>query len=505
MRLSGLARGLGLEVLGDGDPEILDLSEDSREVGPGWLFAALSGARDDGRAFIPGARAAGAVALMAQGAAGDLPRHGLPAILVPGGDIRRVLSRAARLVHGKPDEGLLTIGLTGTNGKTTISYLLEDMLAGAGIPCGVIGTVDYRWGGRALPAPNTTPEGPLLWRTLRRMLDGGMRAVVMEVSSHALELGRLGELGFDAALFSNLSRDHLDFHPGLEEYYLAKRRLFLERLRPGARGAAACSDDPFGRRLLGELAGPGSPRSLGYGLGPGADVGARDLRLGRGGLEMTATLGRAPARVTSPLLGTFNAQNILGALAVAELIGVDFAGPAGEALCRSRGAPGRLERVGSNGDFLVLVDYAHTPGALAAALGSLRDLAPGRLVCLFGCGGDRDRGKRPLMAREAGRLADLVVLTSDNPRQEDPMAIIGDAEAGLGGLRARGDGRGPGTYLVEPDRGRAIRAACALMDEGDILLIAGKGHEDYQIVGTEKRHFDDREEALAALRGLGRA
>ncbi|MDR3134656.1 MAG: UDP-N-acetylmuramoyl-L-alanyl-D-glutamate--2,6-diaminopimelate ligase [Deltaproteobacteria bacterium] len=530
MRLSELCSSLGLRAQGPGDPQLAGLTEDSREVNPGFVFAAVKGQRSDGRSFVGAALEAGAVAVLAPGdgeALGDLP---VPVLLAPAEGFREKVSQAARLVYGKPDESLVTIGVTGTNGKTTTTYLLEDILNRHGLGCGVIGTVNYRWPvrpeGAAAPrtkvieAPNTTPEGPLLWGTLARMLADGAKAVVIEVSSHALELGRLGDLRFDLAIFTNLSRDHLDFHGDMESYYLAKRRLFTERLKDGAKKSVIGADDPYGRRLLGEL----GERAVGFGLSVATDYFGRDLELTRGGIKLTLERFARPmahslangqaseglALVRSPLLGTFNAINVLGALAAAGSLGLDQA-KALASLAKSRGAPGRLERVGINDDYLVLVDYSHTPGAVAAALESLRELKPNRLVCVFGCGGDRDKGKRPMMAETAGALADIAVLTSDNPRTENPMDIMADAEVGfrkLGLSRALGHegvGRANHTYLAEPDRALAIKAACALMVEGDILLIAGKGHETYQIIGTAKRPFDDCQVALAALEETGKA
>ncbi|MDR1546486.1 MAG: UDP-N-acetylmuramoyl-L-alanyl-D-glutamate--2,6-diaminopimelate ligase, partial [Deltaproteobacteria bacterium] len=425
---------------------------------------------------------------------------------------------AAREVWGRPDEALTTAGLTGTNGKTTTAYLLEAALTEAGLKVGVMGTVDYRWPGTTLEAPNTTPDGPRLFRALAAMRQAGCQAAILEVSSHALDLGRLGEMSFRAALFTNLTRDHLDHHGDMEAYYQAKRRLFTERLRPGPGGrpsAAVNLDDPYGARLAAEL----GDQAIGFGFGPRCRIRGTGLALSRRGLTLDVEGPWGRRRLSSPLLGRFNASNLLGALALLETLSIDpdvsFA-----ALSRANGAPGRLERVGARDEYLTLVDYAHTPEALAALLASIRALAPRRLLCVFGCGGDRDRGKRPLMGREAGRLADLCLLTSDNPRTEDPWRIIeetarGLAETGLRPVRAQ-DGRLPaeelhdgrpaqGIFVVEPDRERAIQLAAALLEPGDALAVAGKGHEAYQIVGRDKRRFDDRERALAALSAAGKA
>ncbi|MDR1296248.1 MAG: UDP-N-acetylmuramoyl-L-alanyl-D-glutamate--2,6-diaminopimelate ligase [Deltaproteobacteria bacterium] len=532
MRLRALASILNLPVLGDGDPEIVSLVDDSRTAGPGSLFAAVRGGRTDGHAFAQKAFAAGAEAALvsdaraagASGAGGTGP--GRLYLVAPEDGFRKLVSRAAGLVYGSPQEKTRLLAVTGTNGKTSTTYVLERMLGSCGVPCGVVGTVDYRWPGGSVEAPNTTPEGPLLWRTLGRMVGAGVGAVVMEASSHALELGRLGDLRFDLALFTNLTRDHLDFHADMEAYFRAKRRLFAEALKPGG-AAVVCGDDPYGRRLLDELraaGGPGGPgvKVLSFGFEPGNDFLGSSLSLGRRGFRMeVASPGNNKVEVACPMLGGFNAMNVLGSLAAASALGVGTRGAA-RSVRDFPGAPGRLRRVGRNDDYLVLVDYSHTPDALRSALLALRELGPSRLLCVFGCGGDRDKGKRPLMGAAAGELSDLAVLTSDNPRTEDPMAIIGDVRAGLAGLglagagldeagknagndAGNGIGKSFGTYLVEPDRGGAIEAACGLMGAGDVLLIAGKGHESYQIVGTEKRHFDDAERALAALEALGRA
>ncbi|MDR0622010.1 MAG: UDP-N-acetylmuramoyl-L-alanyl-D-glutamate--2,6-diaminopimelate ligase [Deltaproteobacteria bacterium] len=549
-------------VVGEGDPEITGMTQDSRLVLPGDLFLAVRGRNFDGWDFAEKAIGAGAVAVMAQAGAnalgahntggeatgGQAPSLGVPAILV-GEPFGELASRAAGLIYGRPDKKLLMVGVTGTNGKSTTAYLLEDVLNAQGLPCGVIGTVNYRWPvvgqgetvdpagpkGPALkvvPAPNTTPDGPELWRTLSQMVEDGAKAAVIEVSSHGLKLARLGDMVFDLAIFTNLSRDHLDFHTDMDDYFGQKRRLFTERLKTAAKKSVVGFDDQYGQRLLAEL----GQRAVGFGLEEGADYRAQNVSLGRAGVsfEFTAKRAKGPETgppkeppkghggrhrgeqgiITSPLLGAFNVLNLLGVLAAAAELGLDSA-ITEAALAKAKGAPGRLERVGRNDDYLVLVDYSHTPASVGAALESLRLLSPRKLICVFGCGGDRDRGKRPDMAERAGSEADLAILTSDNPRTEDPLAIMADAEEGFKkiGLAKAGPGsdknlvagKESGTYLAEPDRGRAIQLACQMMGPGDILLIAGKGHEDYQILGKVKIHFDDREVALAALKGLGKA
>jgi UDP-N-acetylmuramoyl-L-alanyl-D-glutamate--2,6-diaminopimelate ligase len=515
MRLGELARLLGLPAPAGPDPELSGVAGDSRITGPGDLFAAMPGTACDGRDFIGAAAANGAAAVIAPEGSPALASVPLPMLTAPAEGFRGLVARAAREVYGRPDERLKVVAVTGTNGKSTVAHLMEAILSEAGEKTGLMGTICYRWPGTVLEAPNTTPEGPLLYRTLAAMAAAGCRWAVMEASSHALDLGRVRDLRVEAALFTNLSRDHLDHHGTMEDYYRAKRRLFIDNL--GDRRFAAGSDDPMGRRLAAEL----ETRAVTFGLGEGADVRGTDVATTLEGVSMTVTgPGAQSYAVRSPLLGSVGALNLLGAAALASILGIDSETVA-SALAKSAGAPGRLRMVG--GRYRALIDYAHTPSALAAALESARSMGPGRLIAVFGCGGDRDRGKRPLMGREAGRGSDLAILTSDNPRTEDPMAIIGEAAEGLRdlGLREIGpeslgtaetDGAWPagalerarGSFVVEPDRRKAIRLAIGLMDADDLVLIAGKGHEDYQILGRTKIRFDDAEEALGAMRGLGR-
>jgi UDP-N-acetylmuramoyl-L-alanyl-D-glutamate--2,6-diaminopimelate ligase len=484
---------------------VAGLTEDSRAVRPGDLFAAIKGQGHDGRDFIGNALAAGAVAAFLEGSArsADLA---CPRIVFKGPGFRAAVSRAGREIFGQPDQKLALVGLTGTNGKSTVSYLLEAILLAQGRKTGVVGTVNYRWPGEIRPAPNTTPEGPLLGRTLADMVAASCQVAVMEVSSHALALGRVAGYRFSQALFTNLTQDHLDFHGDLENYFLAKRKLFFEGLiDDGALRAVVGQDDPYGERLLKEL---GPQKALGFGFGPKAQVRAVAARYGLWGQILAVRSPWSEFELHSPLIGAFNSQNLLAAVALAGLLGVS--GPvAQKALAAAPGAPGRLEKVKSPKGTLVLVDYAHTPGALETALAALRALTKGRLMVVFGCGGDRDRSKRPKMGEVVGRLADLAVLTSDNPRTEDPLAIIKEVEIGLArfagslpqGPLAAQAAKG---YLVEPDRRRAIGLAVEILRPGDALLIAGKGHEDYQIVNREKTPFDDRlvaAEALAAAKG----
>ncbi|MDR2945876.1 MAG: UDP-N-acetylmuramoyl-L-alanyl-D-glutamate--2,6-diaminopimelate ligase [Candidatus Adiutrix sp.] len=501
--LSRLAARMNLRRAGDGDPEISGITEDSRAVQPGWLFVAVPGLKYDGRDFIDEAVKRGAAAVMLPSPDLDLP---VPRLLVDSRELRPAMAGTAAVVHGRPSDRLILVGLTGTNGKTTTAYLLEAVLQKAGLAPGVMGTVNFRWPGVERPAPNTTPEGPVLSGCLAEMIDSGAKAAVLEVSSHALALGRVAGLGFESALFTNLSRDHMDFHADMEEYFQAKKLLFTKHLKPGQKRAVVNIDDEYGRRLAAELDSP-----VTFGFSPEAEVRGLGLRLSRDGLSLTITAPGVTWEQTSPLIAEINGYNILAAAAMALALRLEPA-TIREALASAIGAPGRLERVGGNNDFLALVDYAHTPDALAKALKACRDLEPRRLLTVFGCGGDRDKGKRPLMGKIAGEMADLSIITSDNPRTEEPWSILLEVEAGLGELAlskyedgelASDDWRRGCLLMV--DRRAAIREAVRLMEPGDILLIAGKGHEDYQIIGREKRHLDDREEALASLESMGRA
>ncbi len=514
MKLARLAQQMKLTLRGAGDPELSGMSEDSREIMPGFLFAAAKGARAHGRDFIKDALSRGAAAVLLEGEDMELP---VPRLIVPShaatgdsspvGNFRAAMAGAAAAIYRRPGDRLIMLGITGTNGKTTTAYLLEEILKRAGLAPGVMGTINFRWPGRVLAAPNTTPEGPRLFSTLAAMAEDGARSAILEVSSHALALGRVAGLGFDAALFTNLSRDHLDFHEDMETYYQAKKLLFQKHLRPGPKKAAVNIDDPCGARLAAEL----GEAALTFGFNDGAEVKGGDLMTSREGLSFTVSYKGESWEQSSPLIAEVNAENLLGATALALAMHIDRRAIR-ESLEKAKGAPGRLEKVGKNPDFLVLVDYAHTPDALDKAIRACRALSPRRLIALFGCGGDRDKGKRKIMGRLAAERADLVVVTSDNPRTEEPWVIMEEIEAGFRDLNlakyAAGelaaDDWAAGSYLMMADRSKAVREAARLMEPGDILLIAGKGHEDYQIIGREKRFLDDRIEALDALRKLGR-
>jgi UDP-N-acetylmuramoyl-L-alanyl-D-glutamate--2,6-diaminopimelate ligase len=484
-----------------GDAEICGLAYDSRAVVPGDLFFALRGVAADGHRFLGAARERGAVAAVVEDSSA-VPA-GLPFVQVA--DARLTMARMAARFYGEPTAGVPLVGITGTNGKTTTSYLVEAILERAGIPAAVLGTVSYRFRERLLPAPHTTPESVELQRTLRELLEAGARGVVMEVSSHALEQHRVDGCRFDVGVFTNLTRDHLDYHRDMETYFASKARLFRELLAPG-QGKPGCqavinSDDPYGARLAAAAPGP----VITFGLTGTPAVTARDVLFSTEGIRATLVTPRGEIHLHSRLLGRFNLANLLAAAAAGYALGLPAAairaGLEGHAT-----VPGRLERVENDRGVILLVDYAHTGDALENVLQTLAELKAGRIITVFGCGGDRDRGKRPVMGEVAARFSDLAIVTSDNPRTEDPHAIIAEVRAGIlplglreyrsaeleAGLPEKG-------FVILANRREAIRLAVRLARPGDIVLLAGKGHEDYQIIGTTKHHFDDREEAAAAF------
>ncbi len=493
------------------EQEVRGITCDSRQVKEGFVFVAVQGEQADGHDFIDQAVARGCLAVVAE-TRPRTPGPGVPLVLVP--DSQEALGLLAAAFYGFPATGLTLIGLTGTNGKTTTSWLIEQMLEEAGMATGVIGTVNYRYtdadGNQVIEEANlTTPDPVRMQALLRRMADGGASHVIMEVSSHGLVRRRLAGLAFDVAVFTNLSRDHLDFHHTMEAYFAAKQLLFDHYLKPGAPavvvvGAAGEGED-WGRRLADRLAGRPVIRC---GPAPDALVSARTLRHGIDGLEAELVLPASSCLLRSPLAGHYNLLNLLTAAGVGHALGLD-AKTICSGLARVTRVPGRLERVrlpGRKAQPAVFVDYAHTPDALANVLAALAGLGK-RLVCVFGCGGDRDRGKRPLMGEAAARRADVVIVTSDNPRREEPAAIIGEI---LPGLRAGGmeelapeelfcpEGRRHGFMVVE-DRQEAIRRACSWAGPDDIVVIAGKGHETYQDRGRERIFFDDRLQAADGL------
>jgi len=464
-------------VVGDPRVEIVDLAYDSRKAGPGTLFFCVVGEKRDGHEFAASVVAAGAAALVVEREL-DV---GVPQVVVP--SARAAMAPFAAAFRDDPTAELKVVGVTGTNGKTTTAFLVREILEAAGIRTGLMGTVKQVVGGEEEAVERTTPEAIDLQATFRRMLDGGDRACAMEVSSHAMVLHRADAIHFDAAVFTNLTQDHLDFHADMEDYFAAKRLLF--EAEPGVR--IVNLDDPYGRRLAGEF------DCLTFSAeGADADYRATDVEFDATGARFTVE-GKAEIRTGMP--GHFNVANALGAFAAAEALGVDAA-TAAAGLAGAGRVPGRMEAVDEGQGFAVLVDYAHTPDSIENVLRAARRLTPGRLIAVFGAGGDRDRAKRPLMGRAGGELSDLAVVTSDNPRSEDPEAIVAEVAAGVG--------EGEAELVVEVDRRAAIALALGRAEPGDTVVIAGKGHEQGQeFEGGRKVPFDDREVAREELRKLG--
>lgn len=472
--------------------DVLGVTHDSRAVKPGTVFVALRGQRADGATFAVEALAKGAVAIVS-----DSPAPAdVAAPWITTTDARLVMAELAAAVHDHPSRALSVVGVTGTNGKTTTTYLLASVFDAAGMPCGRLGTVTVRTGPRPedeSEASHTTPEAPDVQRLLREMVTRGCRACAMEVSSHALVLRRADAVTFSAGIFTNLTRDHLDFHGDMAAYFAAKRRLF-ELLPPGA-PAIINVDDPRGAELAASVA-----RPVTFGVRKDAHVRPEGVQLSLDGLAFQITTPAGPIAVRSPLVGWPNVYNILGVVATA--VALELPKEAIEAgLAQLDRVPGRFQVVsGTTDDVRVVVDYAHTDDALKNLLETARPLAHGRLITVFGCGGDRDRTKRPLMGAVAARLSDLVVLTSDNPRSEDPARIIDDIKRGISVPSDPGAPKRAGTpVVVHVDRRIAIEQAIRASKAGDVVLIAGKGHEQTQTVGARVLPFDDVEVARAAL------
>jgi UDP-N-acetylmuramoyl-L-alanyl-D-glutamate--2,6-diaminopimelate ligase len=492
--LGELSAGLpGLKGPVPAGVEVSGLAYDSRAVAPGSLFFCVSGFRSDGHDFAPAALASGAAALVVERELG----LGVPELVVS--SARSAMAPLAARFYGDPARELRVVGITGTNGKTTSAYLVQALLQARGASCGLLGTVKSVIGGQEREVQRTTPEAVDLQADLRAMLDGGDEACAIEVSSHALQLGRADAIEFAAALFTNLTQDHLDFHPTMEDYFLAKRRLFVPEQDPPVappRLSVVNAGDPYGRRLAAEL-----PDAVTFAVGAEADYRAERLRCGFGGCEFTLHTPAGQREVSLPMPGHFNVANALGALAVAHGLGE----PLDELIAvleRGVRVPGRFEPVDRGQDFAVIVDYAHTPDSLENVLQAARELVTveasrgGRVLCVFGAGGDRDRGKRPLMGEIAARLADRVLITSDNPRSEGPEKIIDEIVAGIGMAESGRDHRAERV----PDRREAIGLAVEEAQPGDVLVIAGKGHEQGQeLAGGRKVPFDDVTVAQEAL------
>jgi len=474
-------------VIGTPPATVRGLTADSRRVQAGDCFVAVPGFKQDARRFVPEAVTRGAALVVTEGE----PVAGLavPQVLVP--SARRALARLADAYHGHPSAALTLVGITGTNGKTTTSYLVDALLRARGFRTGILGTIQYVLGDEARPAGQTTPEALEIQAMLAEMRARGIGAVAMEVSSHALALSRVDGLDFDVAVFTNLTQDHLDFHGTLDEYRRAKRRLFeqLAASPKPRRTAVVSADDPAGAEMVRGLDVP----VLTFGLAPGARVRATEHVSGLDGIRMTVDTPRGPLTLASSLIGEHNVMNLLGAIGTGLALGLEPHAIAA-ALAPVRTVPGRFEQVDAGQPFLVVVDYAHTPDALERVLATARKITPGRLGVVFGCGGDRDRTKRPIMGEIAARLADRAWVTSDNPRSERPEAILDEVIAGV--KRVRG---AETRYVAEADRRAAIRGALAWAQAGDTIVIAGKGHETYQIVGAQTLPFDDRAVAREIL------
>ena len=503
------------ETEGNLDQEVNGLAYDSREVSSGQLFFAVPGEKADGHDFIGAAVERGAAGFV-YSQKGKWPRASAAAVRVK--DVRRAMGLWAAHFYQRPSQNLKLIGVTGTNGKTTLTYLIESMLRAAALEPGVIGTINYRYRGHEAPSHHTTPESVDLQEMLAEMVGAEVKSVAMEVSSHALAQERVRGLEFDIGVFTNLSRDHLDYHRDMQDYFLAKSRLFTDYLSvsPKAHKAAVIyGQDPRGAELSAMARAQGL-EVWSYGEGHVWDVHPLKVEKDVSGCRGKIYAKGRTLEFDSSLIGGANLQNVLGAVGVGCALGLD-PHTVSEGIGKLKVVPGRVEKVENHLGITILVDYAHTPDALEKVLSAVRPLTQGRVITIFGCGGDRDRGKRPLMGEITATMSDLVVVTSDNPRTEEPLAILCEIEAGVQkiGLKKLGvpspesrvfepQTRDPRVetergYIMEVDRRKAIQIALRWARPGDVVLIAGKGHEDYQILGTKKVHFDDREVARAEI------
>lgn len=468
------------------DTEITGLAYDSRKAGPGIAFVAIRGTHADGHAYIPKAIEMGAAAIIAEQA----PPEDCTAPWIHVRHSRIALAQAAAALNGHPARSLTIAGVTGTNGKTTTAFLVHHLFNTAQLRSGLLGTVFYDLGGQHVPATHTTPESLEIQGLLAQMRDNGCRACAMEVSSHALDQDRVYGLPFAASIFTNLTQDHLDYHGTMEKYFEAKVRLFEMAAAEPRSALVINGDDAWGRKLIERFQHTGRVTRFGFGV-------QNEFRAINVRYDLTGTTFELEARgrsflVRLPLIGDFNVYNTLGALAAAHGVGLNLR-EAVQNMQKAPQVPGRLERVSENSRFHVFVDYAHTPDGIVNALKTVRALRPRRIITVFGCGGDRDRGKRPKMAAAAEEGSDICVLTSDNPRTEDPEQILNDAKAGF---------TRPKNHAIIADRREAIRVALEGAWEGDIVLIAGKGHEDYQDIKGKKHPFDDRKVARQLLHEL---
>jgi UDP-N-acetylmuramoyl-L-alanyl-D-glutamate--2,6-diaminopimelate ligase len=485
VKLGDLARACSSATLhGPEELDILGLSYDSRAVNRGHLFVALKGVKQDGLEFVKAAKRKGAVAVLSD----RRPSVDLP--WIEASDPRSALSDVAAAFFGCPADKLVLSGVTGTNGKTTTAFLIDAALRHASRTTGLLGTVETRIAGRPKGSSLTTPESLDLQQLLREMVDEGVTHATLEVSSHALVQSRVRGLRFRAAVFTNLTRDHLDFHGGFEPYFEAKRKLFTEHLHPD--GVAIVNlDDEHGRTLAESLRGP---RCRTFGFAPDADYRPENLQVSLRGVQFRCLTPQGPVEVNSPLVGHFNVSNLLGAMGAALAVGLSPS-EAANGVSSLGGVPGRMERVDAGQSFSVIVDYAHTDDALRNLLDTVRSLKPRRVITVFGCGGDRDRSKRPLMGSVAAQRSDIVIATSDNPRSESPRAILDEIAQGFKNHTT--------PFKLITDRREAIDAALRGADAGDLVVIAGKGHEGTQTIRERKLPFDDRVVAREILRDLG--
>ena len=477
-----------IEVKGDTDRMINGIYYNSRDVQPGSLFVAVGGYKSDGHCYINEAVKRGASTIVRDK---DIAGNGINLkgevtdIFVT--DSRKALALLATEFYHHPSRELGLIGVTGTNGKTTITYLLDSVLRCSGLSVGVIGTISYSYNNHVLPATTTTPESLDLQRMLRDMVNRNVNYCVLEVSSHSLELKRVVGCDFQTAIFTNLSQDHLDFHKSLDNYFEAKARLFKDY---PVKTAVINLDDPYGERLLKAVPG----KVITYGINKSADISAEEVKCSPDGLSFTARTPLGQIDIQSPLLGRHNVYNVLAVIGAAICNGIDIA-CIKEGVKAVKGVLGRFERIEEGQNYTVAVDYAHTPDALKNLLRAAREITNKKVILIFGCGGDRDRLKRPLMGNAAARLADFTIMTSDNPRSEESLKIIEEIEKGFSEAGGKQE-----SYIKVAERKEAIHKGLELAEEGDLVLIAGKGHETYQIIGNKKRDFDDREVARGFLR-----
>jgi UDP-N-acetylmuramoyl-L-alanyl-D-glutamate--2,6-diaminopimelate ligase len=492
LKLADLAERINaIAASGRLDSDARDVTHDSRAVEPGWVFVAIRGAKTDAHRFIPQVCERGAVAVISELASRETDVDTAALAWIQVSDARVALARAAAAIHGDPSHKLKLVGVTGTNGKTTTAHLIDSIIRAAEGTSAMFGTIQHRVGEQAAAAHHTTPEAADIQRMLAEALAAGCHSAVMEVSSHAIELHRADALKFAVAVFSNLTRDHLDYHQTMESYFAAKAKLFNGTLDPQLGASVINVDDEYGRRLMASARG----RRITYGFSPEADVRTDRFDLSPRGLAYTATTPAGQIDITSPLVGRFHVYNTLAAIGAGLALGASL-----EAIARGirdcRTVAGRFEQVviegGREPGFAVIIDYAHTDDALRNVLQTAREVAGrGRVITVFGCGGDRDRTKRAPMGEIAATLSDVAIVTSDNPRTEEPLAIIADIEVGL--QKAGRD------YVKLPDRREAIFRAIHEARDGDVVVIAGKGHETYQILGERTIHFDDKEVAREAM------